>query len=444
MSGELALDVGWVLNPGSRPLRDPRVVVEDGRVVHVGERGNPGGATSGHDRISYPRGICVPGLVNAHTHVGETLLRGLCGDLPLHQWLYDNVWRVEPHMTAEDAYWGALLGCAEMLAGGTTAFVDQYFFAGEVARAVVDSGMKAYLCPSVFDGTPESGPLDDAFRRALQVHSEWHGKEGRVFVGLGPHAPYSVPPEALARVADAAKERDVLLHLHLSETRREVEEAKAEWNATPVQRCADLDVLGANVLAAHCVHVDDRDVRVLAEKGVSVAHCPQSNMKLASGVAPIAALDAAGVNVCVGTDGQASNDNLDLLEELRTASLLQKVASGDPTAVGAEKALAFATENPARLFGGAAAARLEPGQPADLAVFDAGRPEGVPLIDPLTTWAFSLPSAAVVLTVVGGRVLYLDRQFQTLDLERVLERAQAASEEMRRKAGEAGWTPSRK
>ncbi|MHA1734196.1 MAG: amidohydrolase, partial [Promethearchaeota archaeon] len=405
-------------------MRDACVVVEGRTVVYAGPKEGSGTHTSGHDRLEYPAGLIAPGFTNAHTHIGETLVRGLCDDLPLHEWLFDNIWRVEPRMTAEDCYWGALLGCAEMMSGGTVGFFDQYFYAGQIARAVDETGLRAYLFPSIFEPTPESETMEDAFRKALATHAEWDGKDGRIRVGFGPHAPYSVDDEWLVRISEKARELGTGVHTHLNETEKEVNEAREKWGCSPVEHCHELGILDEKTLAAHCVHVSGNDLRILRENGVNIVHCPQSNMKLASGVAPVAAMVGEGINVCVGTDGQASNNNLDMLEELTATAMLQKVSGGDPRILDARTTLRLGTQNPAKVFGDGVQGAIREGGPADFAVFDFSGPNATPVIHPLSNLLYSTSSRDVVLTVVAGRILYRDGRYETLDIDEVLSHAQ--------------------
>lgn len=411
-------------------IPDARVIVENSFVVYAGPKDRPEGHFAGHDHYTYPKGLLVPGFINGHTHIGETLVRGLCDDMPLKEWLYDNIWQVEPRMKAEDCYWGALLGCAEMVAGGTIGFCDQYFYANEIAKAVAQAGLKAFLFPSIFEPTPECKTMGDAFQAAIQTYDLWNGKDNRIFVGFGPHAPYSVDAEWLLKITQAARDRHTGVHIHLSETRQEVSDAQKKWGKTPIEYCDQLQILDDRTIAAHCIHLTDNDFQILKDRKISVAHCPESNLKLASGIAPVTKMGALGVNVCIGTDGQASNNNLDMLEEMRTAAFIHKVTTGDPTALPAPAVLRMGTANPARIFGKHASGKIEKGVPADIAVFDLGRPQSVPSINPLSNLIYAASSHDCVMTVCNGHILWDNGKFKTLDVEEIMSRAQKISERL--------------
>ncbi len=439
---EFAVDGAWLITPKYKVISEARVIVESGTVVYVGPRDDPKAKLTGHDLIRYPKGLIVPGFINAHTHIGETLVRGLCDDLTLYEWLFDNIWKVEPRMTAEDCYWGTLLGCAEMISGGTIGFIDQYFYADKIASAVDKAGLKAFLLPSIFEPTPESksnaiagsffsGTMKDAYNDALEVYKKWHGKDNRIFIGLGPHAPFTVDKDWLLRIVEKAKEFDTGIHIHLNETQREVDEALQNWGCSPIEYCNKHGFLDVLTLAAHCVHVTDKDMQILKEKEVSVLHCPQSNLKLASGIAPVEKMDELGINVCVGTDGQASNNNLDMLEELSFCAMVHKMDAKDPTVIDAATALRFGSANPAKVFpNNAAAGVIKEGLLADFVVYDMWRPNGVPMIHPLSNLIYSISSRDVILTVCNGRILYQDGKYKTLNIEEILTSCQKITDRM--------------
>ncbi|MFX1512310.1 MAG: amidohydrolase family protein [Promethearchaeota archaeon] len=428
---EFAVDGAWLITPEYKVISDARVIVEDGKIVYAGPRDSSEASLSGHDRIYYPKGLIAPGFINGHTHIGETLVRGLCDDVTFQEWLYDHIWKVEPRMTADDCYWGTLLGCAEMISGGSIGFIDQYFYADKIASAVNEAGLKAFLFPSIFEPTPETKTMEEAFSKAIDVHKKWHGKDDRIFVGFGPHAPFTVDKDWLMKIVEKAILLETGIHIHLNETQQEVDDALQNWNCSPIEYCNKFGILDGLTLGAHCVHVTDKDMQILKEKEVSVLHCPQSNLKLANGIAPVEKMDENGINVCVGTDGQASNNNLDMLEELSFCAMVHKMDAKDPTVISAATALRFGTANPARIFpNNVAAGVIEEGVPADFVVYDMWRPNGVPMIHPLSNLIYSISSRNVVLTVCNGRILYQDGEYKTLKIEDVLTSCQKISERM--------------
>ncbi|MFX0116196.1 MAG: amidohydrolase [Candidatus Hodarchaeota archaeon] len=438
---EYLLKPRWLISPDFKIAKNPSVVIEDKVIVEVTTNGATP-LTRGHERKIFDKGLLCPAFINAHTHLPETLLRGLCDDKSLHEWLFDYIWQVEPQMTSQDAKIGAQLGCAELIASGSAGFIDQYFYASEIAEAVFETGMKAYLFPSIFGEdtvqyNPESATIEESFERAKKVYAEWHAKENRIFVGFGPHAPYTVSEEWLGQIASTAASLKTKIHTHLNETQREVKEAKEQWGMTPIEKVANMEIL-EHCLAAHCIHVTEKEIALLSDTKVPVLHCPQSNLKVAAGVAPIPKYLAAGAGnlICLGTDGSASNNNLDILEEVMLTAVIHKGLHNDPTSVTAAEALQMATRNPAQIFPNDSFCRgIEPGERADLVIFNLSKSHLTPTLDPLSNLVYSAHSSDVQLTMSNGKILYENGQFWTLDIENILKRAAGAAEEMCRRAG---------
>ncbi|MGI9951077.1 amidohydrolase [Moorellaceae bacterium AZ2] len=402
---------GPVINKGA-------IAIEDDRLAYVGpEHGVPSGWEEA-ETISAEGKVALPGLVNIHTHAAMTLFRGYADDLPLRQWLEEKIWPLEDKLQREDIYWGTQLALAEMIRSGTTTFADMYFHMDVVAEAVVEAGLRACLSQGLI-GLGSGGGI--RLRAAESLVREWQGVgEGRITTMLGPHAPYTCPPDYLLKVAERAAKLGVGLHIHLAETRQEVEEIRAAYGSPPVAHAARLGLFDLPTLAAHCVHLTEEEIGILAEKKVGVAHCPESNLKLASGVAPVPALLAAGVTVGVGTDGAASNNNLDLLEETRTAALLAKGISGDPTVLKAEEALAMATINGARALGlEREIGTLEAGKKADVILLNTRQPHWQPTNDLVAHVVYSARGSDVDTVIVNGRVLMAGGRLKTLDEERI-------------------------
>lgn len=362
--------------------------------------------------------LVMPGLINTHTHAAMTLFRSYADDMALMDWLQTKIWPAEAGLTGEDIYWGTMLAVAEMVRGGTTAFADMYFFMNDVARAVAESGIRACLSRGMAGVAPTA---QAALTESEAFYRDWHGgADGRITVMLGPHAPYTCPPDYLKKVTALAAKLGAEIHIHLSETAGEVENCRKEHGKSPIALMNDLGLFDFGVLAAHCVHLSPEDIDIIKAKKVRVAHNPGSNMKLASGVAPVPAMLAAGVTVGLGTDGAASNNNLDMLEEVRLAALLAKVHSCDPLVVPAAQAVAMATSGGAAVLGLAGVTgRLEPGYKADITIFDMSGPHWYPRHDRLSLLTYSAAVADVHSVMVDGRLLLDNRKLTTIDEERL-------------------------
>ncbi len=407
-----------VTGPGEI-LRDGVVAVRDGKIVYVGRPEGLNGFTP-ERVIGGAETAVLPGLVNAHTHAAMTLFRSYADDLPLMDWLKEEIWPLENRLEAADVYRGTILACVEMLLGGTTTFADMYFFMNEVAAAVQESGMRASLCRGLIGVAPNA---EEALAESREFVAAWHGKAGgRISCMLGPHAPYTCPPEYLKKVAAAAAELGVGIHIHVAETRRETADILKQYGCSPVGLLNVCGLLDAPVLAAHCVHVSPADIEILAKKGTAVAHNPESNMKLGSGIAPITDLLDAGVTIGLGTDGAASNNNLDMLEEMRSAALLQKAAREDPTALPAYKALQMATIGGARALGmGEMIGTIETGKRADLILIDLRKPHFYPPHDVVAHVVYAARASDVRTVMVDGQVVVDGGQVLTVNVETVLD-----------------------
>ena len=368
-------------------------------------------------------GLVIPGLVNAHTHVAMTLLRGYADDKPLDAWLQEDIWPAEVALTPADVRAGAELGLVEMIRSGTTAFADMYFHVPEVVAAVDAAGLRA----RVGHGAVTVGKDDEDARadiaESIQVAREYDGAaDGRVRTAVMPHSLTTVSEPLLREAAAAAREDEVPIHLHANETADEVDPIVAEQSKRPLAYADDVGLLSDDNFLAHAVHVDDSEIERLGASGAAVVHCPASNMKLASGMAPVQEFLDAGVTVALGTDGAASNNDLDLFDELRDAAMIGKLAADDAAAVPAAAAVRMATQ------GGAAAlslpgGRLAVGAAADLAVVDLDAPHLTPPHDLVSHLAYAARGSDVRHTVCDGRVLMCDREIRTLDTERVVETA---------------------
>ena len=373
------------------PSEAVREQVEAFRQIHAGDLIELQGA----DRI------LMPGLINLHNHVSMTLLRGYADDMALMPWLNERIWPFEAKMTAEDVYWGARLGIAEMLLGGTTTFVDMYWHADEVIRAAQEMGIRGVICPTFV------GANYDVFEaEALRIlQSPTLKTDERIQVRIAPHAPYTCPPDTLHRALALCERFGVGIHTHVSETQDEQRIIRETYGKTPTEYLRDVGMFDYPTLAAHCVYLSESDMDIFARYGVSVSHNPHSNMKLASGVAPVTRMLERGLTVGFGTDGPSSNNNLDMWEEMRTASLLQKVSTGDPCALSAYETLQMAT------VGGAKALGMEgelgvvaPGARADLLLVDTRRAHMTPGHDWVANLVYSAKTSDVDTVIVQGEI----------------------------------------
>lgn len=405
---------------GFEPASPGELVATDGTIDYVGPQRTDHPGT--HDtEIDAGGGVLLPGLVNGHTHLAMTLLRGYADDMPLHEWLTTKIWPIEAGLEEEDVYWGAMLGILEMLRAGITCFNDMYHFCDAGTRAAIDGGMRALPAGVLLQFVEESAAVERAVEFALQVREE---APSRIIPMLGPHAPYSCTEAMLREVAEAAREHDLGIHIHLSETADEVERSIAETGLRPVQYLDKLGVLENRVTAAHCIHLDDAELEILIEKRVGIVHCPTSAMKLASGHARIPEMLAGGASVGLGTDGCASNNRLDMLQEARMAALICKGYTRDPVVVKAAEALHMATAGAADALGlEDRIGTLQVGKRADFTVISLDAVHNQPLHHVCSQLIYAAEASDVVCTAVDGVVLYRDGKYPHLDAERIIARA---------------------
>lgn len=400
-----------------RVLRDAAIVTAGERIAYVGSRAEAPRPSDGDTVIDGAGMVAIPGLINTHTHLAMTLFRGAADDLPLMAWLQEKIWPVEARLTEEDVYWASLLGIAEMLRAGVTTFSDMYWHVEAVARAVRESGIRAHLSGVVIGVVPNADELlTKAIERVKAFVDEGHPRITPMF---GPHAPYTVPEAMLSTLVDTAGELGVGIHTHLSETVSEVAESIDRHGLAPIEYVHRVGLTRVPLTAAHCVHPVPAELPLLAAHGVGVAHCPQSNMKLGSGMAPVADYLRVGVTVGLGTDGAGSNNTLDLLREARAAALLAKV-SGDPTAVPALQALAMATRDGARALHRNDIGVLAPGRLADIALLDFTAPHLTPAEGrEVSHLVYAAGGADVDTVIVHGDVRMRGRQLLGMDEARI-------------------------
>lgn len=372
--------------------------------------------------------LLMPGLINCHSHSPMVLLRGIGSGLPLQSWLFDKVFPIEDRLVPEDIAAGTRLALLEMIAGGTTSFSDMYFFPAETVAAAVEAGIKANLnrCVQCFDEN-QAVEQNTQIPQSLALFEQYHNAEnGRIRIDFSVHAEYTCKSHIVCAYSELCRERGGRMHIHLSETQKEVDECRARYGMSPVQWFESLGTFASPTAAAHCVAVSDEDIAILKRCGVSAAHNPTSNLKLGSGFAPVRKLMDAGINVALGTDGAASNNNLDMFEEMHLAAVMHCGYHRDPTAVRAEEVLDMATVNGAKLQGRDDTGVLAVGKKADLIALNLDKPHLYPNFDTPALITCAAHSSDVCLTMVDGKILYENGEYKTLDCEKVLYEARAA------------------
>ena len=415
------------VEPAGAVLEHHAVAVRDGKIEAVLPAAGAAARFPGYAARDLPDHVLIPGLVNAHTHAAMTLLRGLADDLPLMRWLQEHIWPAEAkHASADFVRDGTLIACAEMLRGGITCFNDMYFFPEAAFEAARAAGMRSVHGIIVFEFASAygAGPAE-YLQKGLALRDRCRNEPLASFC-LAPHAPYTVSDATFRQVAALAAELDLPVHTHLHETREEIERSVAEHGVRPLERMRRLGLVGPGLIAVHAVHLQPEEIALLARHGSSVVHCPSSNLKLASGFCPVDALLKANINVALGTDGAASNNRLDLFQELRGAALLAKAVANDAQALPAHAALHAATLAGARALGlEALAGSIVPGKAADLVAVDMSAPELAPCYDPVSHLVYAAGRENVSHVWVGGNELLRERNllgtaFSGLDTRRDL------------------------
>jgi 5-methylthioadenosine/S-adenosylhomocysteine deaminase len=414
------------LDDGDRRFSPGSVAVAGSGIVAVGPSDALDAAHSASRILDAGGCVILPGLVNAHTHAAMTIFRGLADDLPLMDWLQNHIFPAEQKLTEEWVYWGTLLACAEMILSGTTTFCDMYLFEHKVAEAARDAGMRALVGEVLYDfPSPHYGPIENGLRFTESLIEEWRS-DPLVRIAIEPHALYTCSPELLRQCHGISQGHGVPLIIHLSENLPEVEEIQARYGVRPVAHLENLGLLGPQLIADHCVALDEKDMELLAKRDVQVVHNPESNMKLASGIAPVPRLLEMGVNVALGTDGCASNNDLDMMGEMDSCAKLHKVATLDPTALPAATVLRMATRSGARALGlEGRLGELSPGMLADVIVVDFRKPHLTPVYEPASHLVYAAGRADVRHSVIHGRVVMEDRKILTMDIHEVMERVRS-------------------
>jgi 5-methylthioadenosine/S-adenosylhomocysteine deaminase len=426
-SADTVIDARWVIpmEPARAALADHSVVITGERITAILPTSEARAAFQAGQRIELPGHALIPGLINLHTHAAMSLMRGLADDLTLMDWLNHHIWPAEMrHVSDQFVYDGTRLACAEMLRGGVTCFNDMYFFPQATARAAIEAGMRAAVGLIVVEfPSPYASDAQDYLSKGLAQRDDLRNESLLSFC-LAPHAPYTVSDESLRQVAIFASELDLPVHVHVHETAAEIDQSIKEHGVRPVQRLADLGLLGPGLIAVHAIHLDAHEIDLFAQHGCHVAHCPSSNLKLASGLAPVNALLKAGVNVALGTDSAASNNRLDLFTEIRLAALLAKGVTGDATVLPAWQALEMATLHAARALGlDANIGSLRAGKFADITAVRLDEIESSPCYDPVSHLVYATGREQVSHVWVNGKLVLDNRHLTTMDTSEIIARA---------------------
>ena len=413
------IEARWIIPviPRSQVLERAAVVLDQGRIVDILTAEQAKSRYRARQTVSLDDHVLIPGLINLHTHAAMSLMRGLADDLPLMTWLQKHIWPAEAQSVSERFVRdGTLLSCAEMLRGGVTCFNDMYFFPQAAAEAVLQAGMRANLGLIVLEfPSAYANDADDYLQKGFDARDGWRGN-ALLTSSLAPHAPYTIDNRTFEKVITYAEQLGLGIHIHIHETRDEIAQSEAQYGLRPLQRLADLGMLSPGLVAAHCVHLEPAEIEMLAEYGSHVAHCPASNLKLASGIAPVVDLLAKGVNLGLGTDGAASNNRLDMFAEMRLAALLAKGVSGNAAALPATQALEMATINAARALGlDDRIGSIELGKMGDLTAIRIADPESLPCFDPVSHLVYAVGREHVSHVWVAGELRYQDGIYANIE-----------------------------
>jgi 5-methylthioadenosine/S-adenosylhomocysteine deaminase len=408
------------LDAGNTEIINGAVAIAKDTITAVGP-GDEFGEWSVSRVIDANGGIIMPGLINSHTHAAMTCFRGLADDLQLMTWLNDHIFPAEAKLDEHKVFWGTLLACAEMIMSGTTCFCDMYLYEDAVARAAKEAGVRAVVGEVLYDfDSPNYGPIEKGFEYTQTLIDTWKG-DPLVSIAVEPHSTYLCAPELLKRAFNLAQAFNLPLVIHLAESKSEVEQIKKRYGRTPVEHLAGLDVLAPNVLACHCVELTPNDITLLQRSDVKVAHNVESNMKLASGVAPIPCLLKEGICVGMGTDGCASNNDLDLFLEMDTVAKLHKAKTLDPTAMDARTVLRMATIQGARALGlNESIGSLEKGKKADLIIIDTHKPHLTPMYNPVSHLVYAAMGSDVRTSIINGAIVMEEGHLKTINQKSVL------------------------
>jgi len=431
MKFSLVIKNGLILtmDKENRVIENGFIGISEDRIGYVGKEPDK---FDSDEIIDAKGGIVLPGLINAHTHVPMSLFRGLAEDIPLKRWLEEYIFPIERRLNPDLVRVGSMLSCAEMIMSGTTTFCDMYLFEDEVAKVAKEAGMRCLISEGLFDfPSPSYGDIENGYRWTEELIEKWRD-DPLINVAVGPHTPYTCSEKTLRRAGEIAERYDVPILMHISETREELEEIRRRHGLTPIGYLERIGILSPRLIAAHCVHVDKDDMILLKKYNVKVVHNPECNMKLASGISPVPDMLSMGICVALGTDGSASNNDLDLFQEMDTASKLHKISKMDPSVMDAVTVLRMATSYGARAVGMEdSIGSIEVGKKADIIVTDTSSPHMIPIYNPFYSIVYSATGADVVHTIIGGKVVMKERNLITLDLNQVIKDAERWANKIR-------------
>ncbi len=425
----------WVIpvEPDNTVYDNHAVAIHNGQIIDVLPADVARQRYQAKQTLHFDDHVLMPGLVNSHTHASMSLFRGLADDLPLMDWLNNHIWPAEAQWASpEFVLDGTRLAMAEMIRSGTTCFNDMYFFPDQTALAAAEAGLRACVGLIVIDfPTAWAHDPDEYFHKGITVHDNYRSHP-LIHTAFAPHAPYTVSDKPLEHIAMLVEELDIPVHMHIHETEHEVEDAKNEHQKRPLERLKDLGIVSPRLMAVHMTTLTEQEIEMCASYNAHIVHCPQSNLKLASGFCPVQQLLDAGINVALGTDGAASNNDLDMLAEMQSAAMLAKAVAGDATALPAHSALRMATYGGAKALGlEQIIGSLETGKSADLIAVDLSRPETQPIYDPISQIVYAAGREQVTDVWVAGKQLMKQRHLQTLDSDSIIENCQEWSRKIK-------------
>ena len=430
MNNTILIKNALILNSNNFEDKKQSLLIKDDLIAEISDEIDE----TNVDKIIDAEGkILLPGLINTHTHLSMTLFRGLADDLSLDSWLNDHIWPMEANLNGDYCYIGALLGAVELIKSGTTTFSDMYFYMEDVARAVDDAGIRAVLSYGMIDFA-DAEKREAEIKENMALYNACNGMaDGRIKVFFGPHSPYTASEELLVKVRELADEYNMGIHIHVSETQKEINDSLDEKGLRPFEYLEKIGLLGPDVVAAHCVWLSDEEIEIIKKHDVKVSHNPCSNMKLASGVAPVSKLIEKGICVSIGTDGASSNNNLDLIEELKTASLLQKVSTLDPKVLNSDESIEMATIKGAEALGlSDEIGSIEVGKKADIILIDTNAANMTPDSSSLSSNViYSANGSNVDTTICNGKILMENKKLTALDEDEIYAKARQAIKELK-------------